>query len=307
MSRQAFDRRRVYIFPTRPGQMMFALVLLILLGAANYDNAMAYVLCFLLGSMMFSAMLRTWRNLAGLEFEASEPTPVHVGDAARFVLHVTAPTERRRYRLLVRHLQRRGRFWWWRPASDADTTLESVGATRESVVLAVPALRRGWLTLERLEVSSAHPLGLFRTWGYWRPGVRCLIYPQATGSMPLPVSMLSSGEQGSAAGPGVDDFAGLRAYAVGDSPRRVHWKASARSETLLVKTLEGASAAERWLRWQDTAALGDPEARISQLAQWVLQAERAGFRYGLELPGLQLPPGSGPAHRAQALERLALL
>ena len=44
----------------------------------------------------------------------------------------------------------------------------------------------------------------------------------------------------------MEDFAGLRPYAVGDSPRRVHWKASARSETLVVKTLEGAGSAERW-------------------------------------------------------------
>ena len=152
-----------------------------------------------------------------------------------------------------------------------------------------------------------YPLGLFRTWGYWRPGVRCLVYPRAIGSLPLPVSFHASEGAGTQAGPGVEDFAGLRPYAVGDSPRRVHWKASARSETLVVKTLEGSGSAERWLRWQDTASLGDPEARVSQLAQWVLQADRAGLLFGLELPARSLPPGSGPAHRAQALERLALL
>jgi len=56
-----------------------------------------------------------------------------------------------------------------------------------------------------------------------------------------------------------------------------------------------------------TDSLGDPEARVSQLAQWVLQADRAGLLFGLELPARSLTPGSGPAHRAQALERLALL
>ena len=307
MSIQAFDRHRVYIFPTRPGQMMFALILLILLGAANYDNAMAYVLCFLLGSLMFSAMLRTWRNLAGMECETADAAPVHVGEPARFMLYLAAPSARRRHRVHLRHLRPRGRFWWWRPTADAATTCETVGIEREAVTLEVPTARRGWLTLERLEASSVHPLGLFRTWGYWRPGVRCLVYPRAAGSLPLPVSLLPSAEQGTQAGPGVEDFAGLRPYAVGDSPRRVHWKASARSETLLVKTLEGAGSAQRWLRWQDTATLGDAEARISQLAQWVLQAERAGLRYGLELPGLVVAPGSGPAHRTQAMDRLALL
>ena len=50
-----------------------------------------------------------------------------------------------------------------------------------------------------------------------------------------------------------------------------------------------------------------PEARLARLARWVLEAEAAGLRYGLTLPGAQLPPGEGEAHRRACLDALALV
>jgi uncharacterized protein (DUF58 family) len=38
----------------------------------------------------------------------------------------------------------------------------------------------------------------------------------------------------------------------------------------------------------------------------VLQAEQAGARYGLRLPGLEIVPGHGEAHRSACLQALAL-
>ena len=48
------------------------------------------------------------------------------------------------------------------------------------------------------------------------------------------------------------------------------------------------------------------EARLSRLCAWVLQADRLGLNYGLRLPGLEIKPGSGEAHKRQCLEALAL-
>jgi uncharacterized protein (DUF58 family) len=61
------------------------------------------------------------------------------------------------------------------------------------------------------------------------------------------------------------------------------------------------------LRWVDTAALGGVEARISQLTRWVLEADRGGTPFGLQLPALELAPATGPAHRERCLRALALL
>jgi len=60
--------------------------------------------------------------------------------------------------------------------------------------------------------------------------------------------------------------------------------------------------------WLDIAACaGDVESRLSQLCQWVCEAERRGLEYGLRLDdGPPLPPGRGRAHRGACLRRLAL-
>jgi len=301
------DRRRVYIVPTRPGLMMFGVIGLILIGATNYDNALAYFLCFLLLGLMFSAMLRTWRNLKGLGLEAQDAPPVHLGTDARFDLQILDPGARERYTLSLRRLLPGKRFWWWRPQFAGETGVDVVPATGARVSLAVPTAQRGWLVLDRLEIASSFPLGSFRTWGYFRTSARCLVYPALAGQRPLPGVGESPTDDTGTAGPGVDDFAGLRGYVAGDSLRSVHWRASARSESLLVKKMQGGGRGELWLRWQDTSGVGDTEARISQLAQWAVQADRAGLRYGLELPALQILPGQGPAQRERALRALALL
>jgi uncharacterized protein (DUF58 family) len=85
----------------------------------------------------------------------------------------------------------------------------------------------------------------------------------------------------------------------------VDWKAYAREAPLLVKEYaQGASE----LRLFDLAQLTDPdiEARLSQLARWVVDAEAHGERYGLVLPGVRLPPDRGPEHRHRCLAALAV-
>ena len=65
------------------------------------------------------------------------------------------------------------------------------------------------------------------------------------------------------------------------------------------------ASSELWLDWDDALA-ADPEARLSILCHWVLQAERFGQAYGLRLPGRQIAPARGEAHRTSCLEALAL-
>ena len=47
------------------------------------------------------------------------------------------------------------------------------------------------------------------------------------------------------------------------------------------------------------------EARLEQLARWVVDAETHGERYGLIIPPHEVEPGSGPQHRHECLTALA--
>jgi uncharacterized protein (DUF58 family) len=102
----------------------------------------------------------------------------------------------------------------------------------------------------------------------------------------------------------VDDFVGFRPYRPGDSPRHLFWKAAAREQALLVKQFGGDRADEIWLDWNRLPGL-DPEARLSQLCRWILEAHRQQRAYGLRLPGTEIAIAGGGAQRQRCLEALA--
>ena len=107
-----------------------------------------------------------------------------------------------------------------------------------------------------------------------------------------------------AAGQGADDYQGLRSYQPGDSKRRLHWKAFSRGQGLLVKDFAALAGRDLWLDFQ--ALGGDAEERLSRLCYWVLQLDARQQAYGLRLPGCELAPDHGDAHREACLRALAL-
>jgi uncharacterized protein (DUF58 family) len=80
----------------------------------------------------------------------------------------------------------------------------------------------------------------------------------------------------------------------------------ARSDEMLTKQFAGDAAAELWLDAKLLPAGLGLEQRLSRLAGWVLAADRAGAHYGLRLPGVEIAPGRGDAHRSTCLQALAL-
>jgi uncharacterized protein (DUF58 family) len=59
-----------------------------------------------------------------------------------------------------------------------------------------------------------------------------------------------------------------------------------------------------WLKWGQAQGL-ETEARLSRLAAWIVAADAAGHNWGLSLPGTELAPSQGLAHRHAALQALA--
>lgn len=287
--------RRVYILPARLGWIYAAMLAILLVGSINYALQLGFALTFLLAGLGLAAMVHTTRNLARLQVSAGRVEPVFAGQTAQFRLFLDNDTRHDRPALLVRQ-----------QASGAQVVLDVPAAAAAEALLPVPTERRGWLALSRVMLETRFPLGLFRAWSYVEPDVRCLVYPQPERSaLPAPCAVAAAGAARAHA-PGAEDFAGLRNYQLQDSPRHVAWKAVARSDDMLTKQFSGAAGDELWLDWSALAPALGLERRLSLLAGWVLAAEQSGARYGLRLPGLELAPERGEAHRDDCLRALAL-
>ena len=287
--------RRVYIVPSRLGLLFGGTLGILLVGSINYVLSLGFALAFLLAGLGIAGMVQTARNLAQLSVRAARSDPVFAGETAQFRLSLANGGDYDRPEILVRHV-----------ASGAQCIVDVAPGSATDAVLAVPTERRGWLPLGRVMLETRFPLGLFRAWSYVEPDSRCLVYPRPEAS-PLPP--LAPGAQAGRArthAQGSDDFSGLRGYQPSDSPRHVAWKSAARSDSMLTKQFAGEAVAKLWLDLRDLPASLGLEARLSRLAGWVLAAERAGAHYGLRLPGGELDPGRGEAHRAACLERLAV-
>ena len=100
-------------------------------------------------------------------------------------------------------------------------------------------------------------------------------------------------------------MAGTASVRDGDSPRQVDWKAYAREAPLLVKEYSAAGAELRMFEFGTLGGL-PVEAKLEQLARWVVDAEGGGERYGLTLPSTHIKPDRGPEHRHQCLAALAM-
>lgn len=292
-------QRRVFILPTRHG-MLFAIVLMcMLLGAINYTLSLGFVLGFLLVALAFNAMFYTFGNLARLSITAWRTQPVFAGEAAQFTLNLANPGQRQRYAIgLCR--ERRPRVGEIVAFTDV-----APGAV-VPLSISLPSERRGAMRPGRLTLYTEYPLGLYHAWSYVNPDVTCIVYPRpAPAGIPLPAVEATAGS-GASRGAGQDDFAGLRAYHPGDPPRHIAWKAAARGQGLLTKQFSGEAAQEVWLAWDQLPQRMGVEEKLSCLTRWVLDAHALNLSYGLRLPGLALPMGSGELQRQRCLEALAL-
>ncbi|HKQ83757.1 MAG TPA: DUF58 domain-containing protein [Steroidobacteraceae bacterium] len=285
--------RRIYILPTGLGVAFAIMVFAMFLGAMNYANNLALALSFLLGALGLVAMHHCQRNLAGVRLRIADSDSVFAGETARFHLAIENPATVARYAITAANDH----------SESAHVNVSPDG--RAVVELEVPSQRRGWLPLDLFQVSTRHPFGLFRAWTYVQLPAQCVIYPRLApaGRAPPVHETDIGGVQNTRLGD--EDFVGLRDFHAGDSPRRIAWKAYARSETLAVKQYAGSAVRSHSFDWNALDGL-DTEARLSQLARWIEDAHAAGHAYSLRLPNERLATNIGVAHREQCLRALAL-
>ncbi len=287
----ALHRRRIYILPTAFGLLFGGMLVVMLLGALNFNNNAALLLTFALAGAVQISMPRTVRHLERLQLVAVRATPVHAGQDMLLQFHFAIGDQVPRWRMQLAGAGRTLRF-----------DLEGDSGVAQ---LAAPSSRRGWQPVGRYTLSTTFPFGLVRTWSVLHPDQRLLVYPrpEARGpALPRGIAM-DAGIALSARG---DDWHGLREYRAGDPTRLIAWKSSARQDRLMVREFEEPRGDEVVLDWNALPGL-DPEARISRLTRWVLDAAAGNLAFRLVLPRQILGPARGDDHVSACLRELALL
>ena len=89
------------MLPTRHGIYFFLVLIAMLLAAVNYNNGMAYMFTFLLGSMALVSMLYTHKNLVGLIVRPGPTESVFAGESATFTVHLNNTTNVRKSTVCV--------------------------------------------------------------------------------------------------------------------------------------------------------------------------------------------------------------
>ncbi len=285
--------RRVYILPTGVGLIFGMMTFAMLLGSMNYNNNLSFILTFLLIGLGFVAMHQCQRNLVGLELTNAGTDPVFAGQMLRFRIAITNQSKNARYGIRLHH-------------DDAASEVQDL-QPGESKIFTLPVAtdRRGYVDLKRFSIRTLFPFELFGAWAWLHMDLRGLAYPVPDARPPEPPpTMVTHGHRQHDAR-GEEDFAGLRKYNEGDSPRHVAWKAFARSGQLFSKQFAGADTSSQWFDFDAIPAI-DVEKRLSILTSWIVNADRTMEDYGLRIPGSEFKPAHGEAHRRHCLEALAL-
>ncbi len=304
--RLVLTHRNLYILPTRAGLMLAVTLMLLLVGSINYQLNLGYLLTFLLAGCGVVGLHLTHLNLRGLELSAQITPTVFAGQPAPVRLRLHNPTRRARYGVGLCWLPTDG------PAPGEPTWCDVAPQSDTLTELSLTLPHRGRHSLPALLVETRFPLGTTRAWHWWRPATPCLVYPAPeTAPPPLPWGADTSGTDGVLARhpAGSHDMDGVRPYRRGDPLKWVVWKKVARTADgpdpqWISRDGEPPPTSTLWLDAHN-CGLTAPEARWSRLCAWVLEAERQGLRYGLRLPGQEVPPGHGPDHQHRCLEALA--
>jgi len=294
-------QRNVYILPTRPGFMLAATLLVLLVGSINYQLNLGYLLTFLLSGSALIGMHLCHGTLHADQLQLLPPQACFAGRSTTIGVDLVSTRTTVRHGIALSVLG--AHQWVW-------TDVPPQG--RATVQVAFKPERRGQHPIPALTAETRFPLGTFRVWTVWQPASRVLVYPAPElHAPPLPEGEPRAGGAVARSQRSSGEFDGVRAYRRGDPLKLVVWKKFAKAEELVSRDTYHAQRFELWLDLALAAPGHNPpsgaplEHALSRLCAWILEAERQGLDYGLRLGPQQISPANGEAHKRQCLEALA--
>jgi uncharacterized protein (DUF58 family) len=296
-------RPRRTIWPTRDGWWCLFVVIGLGVAAINTGNNLLYLLVSLLLSLIVVSGVLSEQSMRGLRLDADAPEEIFAGEPALFGA-VLANRKRwlTSYSITLELLTRGGptRFIY----------MPRLEAGRDRLLTweeTLPA--RGRHRLAGVRLTTRFPFALFLKAGRVTLDRVVLVFPAVC---PIsPEALLQLVGAGTSAvrrrGRGHDLY-NLRAYRAGDDPRLIHWRSSAKVDSLLVREMEAETTEDTRLVLAGTGGRSAErlEAALSEAASIAVHLARAGAGVELVGAGLFVPLGHGPGHARRILTALAL-
>jgi len=288
-NKYTINKNNIYILPSKSGWLFILSLLAILAGAINYNNSLAYMLCFFLSSLGFIAMLQTHHNLKNISIYPKYSASTFPGNDIKF--HYLAKSEDNRIHAAIK--------------TDTGHTFLVNKSTETTFSIKEKAVKRGKQVASKFKLYSEFPLGLFHAWTQVQLHNQVIIYPKPV-KYELKITNFNQGNQQSTLSAGDDDFSGVRDFIKGDSPKSMAWKTIARTSQLYTKEFTAETSDTLIFDIDSLQHTNNTEEKISILCDFILNASKEKLTYGLKLNSTLISPGHGAIHRHKCLTTLAM-
>ncbi|HEV8631372.1 MAG TPA: DUF58 domain-containing protein [Thermoanaerobaculia bacterium] len=269
------------------------------------NNALYIVMAVMLGLMVVSG-LSSRVNLRGLDFDLEPPGEVF----ANRPFHM---------RLFVRHAGRVLPRWLLvfslgEPGQPLLVPyLPRRGSSRGFLELLVP--RRGRHRFSWVHVGTIFPLGFFHKGLRYPVAAEVLVYPELFAAATVAPERATARGDGFAQRVGWGhDLHSLRAFRHGDDPRRIHWKQTARTGSMIYTEREAEEGRRLSIVFDNAVgALPTPEAAarferlVSEAATAAVDYLSRGYEVELVTRDERIGFAGGPLQRRAVLGALALV
>lgn len=294
-SQQQLTNRNIFIFPTRFGLLFLGFVLLLFIMGTNYKNNLILLVSYLMASLFVISIFHSFFNMLGLKVEVKQSVSGIVGDIAYITLNLHS--NRARYHINA----------YFNGFSAKPPSIDCLPNQLSPLTVELPLTQRGLISPPRIIIQSYFALGLIRTWTRLDFGTQVLAIPKPRKTTVIVSKNLQS-SSGKAAllqrGEMNDEFQQLKPYLTGDTLAHVSWKHLAKGLGMLTKEYYSEQGDDCWLNIVDIQQ-SNIEQKLEVLVYWILEFEKSGQMFGLDLGVLKIAPSCGKDHIQQCLTQVA--